>query len=112
MPFSRVTVDVSSIESWDTFHTVFKQTLGFPSFYGRNMNAWVDCLGSLDMPEDGLTTVHAPVGGVMVLELPGARALATRCPEIYSALIECAAFVNHRRIEIGCDPVLCLSFFE
>lgn len=110
MPFSRVTVDISVIESWDTFHTVFKEALGFPDFYGRNMNAWVDCLTSLDAPEDGLTTVHAPVGGVMVLELSGAPALATRCPEIYSALIECSAFVNYRRIHIGSGPVLCLSF--
>lgn len=76
------------------------------------MDAWIDCLTSLDTPEGGLSTVHAPVGDVMVLELPGVLALATRCPEIYSALIECSAFVNYRRIEIGCDPVLCLSFFE
>jgi hypothetical protein len=112
MPFLRVTVDMSSIESWDSFHTVFKEALGFPDFYGCNMDAWIDCLTSLDTPEDGLTAVHAPVGGVMVLELPGARALKARCPDIYSALIECSAFVNYRRIAIGGDPVLCLSFFD
>jgi len=103
---------MSSVKSWGSFHTVFKEALGFPDFYGRNMDAWIDCLTSLDTPEDGLTAVHAPVGGVMVLELPGARALNARCTEIYSALIECSGFVNYRRIAIGGDPVLCLSFFD
>jgi len=36
--------------------------------------------------------------------------LAVRCPEIYAALVECSAFGNHRRIENGQEPVLCLSF--
>ena len=112
MSFTRFSIDMSSVESWDTFHTVFKAALGFPDFYGRNMNAWIDCLTSVDTPDDGLTTVHVPIGGVMVLELLGARALASRCPEIFAALIECTAFVNYRRIDVGCDPVLCLSFFE
>jgi len=112
MPFVRVTIDMSTIESWDAFHTVFKEALGFPDFYGRNMNAWIDCLTSLDAPEDGLTAVHAPVGGVMVLDLPGARALGVRCPDIYSALIECSAFVNYRRVTNGSAPVLCLSFSD
>jgi hypothetical protein len=109
MPFLRVTVDMSSIESWDSFHTVFKEALGFPDFYGRNMDAWIDCLTSLDTPEDGLTAVHAPVGGVMVLELPGARALKARCPDIFRShrmlgLCQLSAHRSWRRP----DPLLIL----
>jgi hypothetical protein len=29
-----------------------------------------------------------------------------RCPELYDALIECAAFVNYRRMDQGDAPVL------
>ena len=33
-----------------------------------------------------------------------------RCPEIYEALIDSAAFVNWRRIELGDPPILALSY--
>jgi RNAse (barnase) inhibitor barstar len=35
-----VKVDMGRIHDWDTFHTVFHEVLGFPGFYGRNMDAW------------------------------------------------------------------------
>ena len=37
-----VDVPMADIKDWDTFHHTFARTLGFPDFYGRNMNAWVD----------------------------------------------------------------------
>ena len=112
MAYTSVTVDTSLITDWDSFHTVFAEALGFPDFYGRNLNAWIDCLTSLDAPEDGMTSIHAPPGGVLVLDLRHVRDFAARCPEIYTAFVECSAFVNHRRIEVGQEPLLCLSFFE
>jgi hypothetical protein len=33
-----------------------------------------------------------------------------RCPEQYAAVVECAAFVNSRRIERGDHPILALAF--
>ncbi|HEX8371564.1 MAG TPA: barstar family protein [Chthoniobacterales bacterium] len=110
MAHTSVTVDTAPITDWDLFHSVFAKVLGFPAFYGRNLDAWIDCLTSLDSPEDGMTSVHAPRGGVLVLHLLHARDLAIRCPEIYAAIIECSAFVNYRRMEVGEAPVLCLSF--
>ena len=91
---------------------MFTEVLGFPRFYGRNMDAWIDCLTSADCKEDGMTTVHAPPNGFFVMNLRGGRDLKKRCPEIYDALIECSAFVNYRRMEVGGDPVLLLSFYE
>lgn len=75
------------------------------------MDAWNDCMTSLDAPEDGMTAIHAPPGGVVVLELVHREEFATRCPELYADLVECAAFVNWRRMERELGPVLCLSFF-
>ena len=105
-----VSLDTSRITDWDTFHTVFAEVFGFPDFYGRNMDAWIDCMTYLDDPDAGMTTVHALPGGVVALQLDGVDALARRCPEIYDAIVECAAFVNWRNIEIGQTPVLALSF--
>jgi len=86
--------------------------MGFPAFYGRNMSAWIDCMTSLDSPDDAMTSVHAPNGGVVVLQIDEIDDLARNFPEIYHALIESVAFVNWRRIEVGQEPVLTLSFYK
>ena len=107
-----IKLDTSRITDWDTFHRVFAEVFGFPEFYGRNMNAWIDCMASLDDPGAGMTTIHAPPGGVVVLQLEGVDKFAQCCPEQYAAVIECAAFVNWRRIEKGDAAVLALSYYK
>jgi hypothetical protein len=107
-----VKLDTRRITDWDTFHDSFAEVFGFPSFYGRNMNAWIDCMTDLDAPSTGMTTVHAPSGGVVVLELEHVDDFSRRCPEQYAAILECSAFVNWRRIEKGEPAVLALSFYK
>jgi len=104
-----IDVPVSRIVDWVTFHDVFAAELGFPSFYGRNMNAWIDCLTYRD-EDDGMASVVVPPGEVLTLQLDEGRAFAQRCPEQYAALVEGAAFVNWRRIEMGDRPIVALSF--
>jgi hypothetical protein len=106
-----VQIDCRKIKDWDSFHDHFSQTFGFPAFYGRNMNAWNDCMTYLDDPESGMTSVHVAPGDVIVLCISEATDLKKRCPEIYITLIECSAFVNWRRIEKGEPAVLALSFY-
>jgi hypothetical protein len=81
---------------------------GFPDFYGRNMNAWIDCLTSIDAPEDGMSTVTVEIDELLVLSIEDAAGFQTRCHELYDALSECLAFVNYRRVEVGERPVLAL----
>jgi hypothetical protein len=107
-----VRIDLRRIVDRDSFHDVFAEAFGFPDFYGRNMDAWVDCLTSLDLPSDGMTKVHAPAGGVVTLQLDHADEFSRRCPGLYEDLIDCAAFVNWRRVERGHTPVLVLSFHK
>jgi catechol 2,3-dioxygenase-like lactoylglutathione lyase family enzyme len=105
-----VHVDTSDIVDWDSFHNAFAHLFGFPDFYGRNMNAWIDCMTALDAREEGLTTVHVECGDVLTLALHGVDDFSKRCPEIFEALIDCVAFVNCRRLERGDPAVLTLSF--
>ena len=105
-----VKLDTRRISDWPSFHEVFRDIFGFPSFYGRNMDAWIDCMTSLDEPDDGMTKIHAEPGGVVVLQLDHASDFIKRCKEQYDAIVECSAFVNWRRIEVGQGPVLALSF--
>ena len=104
-----VEIPVGKIEDWDTFHDVFAAALGFPEFYGRNMDAWIDCLTYAD-EDDGMRTVVVPPGDVLTLQLVGVAEFADRCPEQYAAVVECSAFVNWRRIELGNRPIVALSF--
>ena len=112
MNTASVKIDCARINDWKSFHDVFADALGFPSFYGRNLNAWVDCMTSLDAPEDGMTEVHCAPEAVFTLQLENVRDFRQRCPEQYAALIECAAFVNWRRNETGAASVLALSFHD
>ena len=105
-----VRLDTTKIHDWASFHDAFAEAFGFPGFYGRNMDAWVDCMTSLDDPADAMTTVHAPKGGVVVLQLDGADDFVERCPKQYQAIVECSAFVNWRRLERGEPAVIALSY--
>jgi Barstar (barnase inhibitor) len=107
-----VKIDCRQIRDWGSFHEVFSAAMGFPDFYGRNMDAWIDCLTYIDEPGDAMTSVHAPPGGILVIQLDFVGDFAARCPELYAAIIECASFVNWRRIEMGKGPVLALSFWK
>ena len=107
-----VSIPVSEIYDWNSFHSVFSRVLGFPDFYGRNMAAWIDCMTSIDEPDDGLSEVHGTKEAGMCLVLGDCTSFARRCPEQYNAILDSVGFVNHRRIEIGEEPVLSLSFWN
>jgi RNAse (barnase) inhibitor barstar len=105
-----VSIDCSRIRDWDSFHDEFASTFGFPDFYGRNMNAWVDCMTSIDQPDDGMTSVHASKESVLTLQLENVAVFRENHPDLYAAIIECSAFVNWRRLEVGEPAVLAISF--
>ena len=106
-----VQIDVNRITDWDSFHDVFAETFGFPKYYGRNMNAWIDCMTYLNDPEGSDSAFQCEKNKIVFLDLVGMHDLKKRNPEIYDALIESSAFVNYRRIDVGENPVLGLSFW-
>jgi hypothetical protein len=74
------------------------------------MNAWIDCMTSLDEPDHGMTQIHAAKGTVLTMQLENIASFREQHPDLYAAIIECAAFVNWRRIEVGKPAVLAISF--
>lgn len=96
------------IFDWESFHAVFEKSLGFPGYYGQNMDAWVDCLTYADDADAGMVARPVPKGELLTLRLDGVAGFMARCPAQYAALVECAAFVNARRVEVGEPPVLAL----
>lgn len=105
MPLVRV--DAQKITDWDAFHEVFAESFGLPDFYGRNMNAWIDCMTYLDDPDAGMSSIHGSATDPVVLQLDNVEGLPE---ELLDAIVECAAFVNWRRIETGDAAILALSF--
>ena len=96
----------------EEFHVEFNNVMGFPSFYGNNMNAWIDCMTSVDVPEDGLITKNfINKGELLVLKICNINEMIKNCPIAYDCLVDGVAFVNYRRMEVGENPVLILSYF-
>ncbi|QPS41306.1 barstar family protein [Burkholderia oklahomensis] len=62
-------IDFSDVDSVDDFHRKMKELFGFPAFYGANFNAFVDCLTSLRVPEDGMTSIHLQQDESLILEI-------------------------------------------
>lgn len=106
-----VRIDGRRITDWPSFHAIFAEAFGFPAFYGCNMDAWIDCLTSLDDPSSGMTKVHVKGDGALSLVIEHAAEFKQRCPEQFTALVECAAFVNWRRHEKGDSSVLAVAFY-
>ncbi len=94
----KVKIDSNKIKDWETFHAVFSIMFNFPSYYGRNMNAWIDCM-------DELTTK------LTVIDLGDCRQLKETNPEIIDAIQSCSSFVNYRRTDANENPVLIISMF-
>jgi RNAse (barnase) inhibitor barstar len=105
MTLHSARIETKKITDWASFHSVFADTLGFPDFYGRNMNAWIDCMTNID---DGMTRFTVAPGELFHLEVADTKDFAKRLPEIYQALIEDSAFVNWRRVDVGEPPILAL----
>ena len=108
----RVKIDCSKINDWDSFHNIFAEEFGFPGFYGRNMDAWIDCMSYLDEPDSGMTKITCEKGDYILLELENIEGFQKKFPDLYEAIIECSAFVNWRRVEAYRPPLLMLSFYK
>lgn len=106
-----VKLDGNKLTNWSAFHNFFARKFGFPDFYGRNMNAWIDCMSDLDHPEYGMTTkISLKEGECIVLSITHAEELKKHNSDIYEALIECSAHINLNRIQQGKQPFIYLAF--
>jgi RNAse (barnase) inhibitor barstar len=87
---TKSTIDVSNVSTWDEFHQVFINEFEFPSYYGRNGNAWIDCM------ED-----FAITGSRLELNIKGMDKLKEVGREMYDLINDCSAFINYRSVQAG-----------
>ena len=84
------------LRDWKSFHSEFKAELNFPEYYGENMDAWIDCVDELS---------EKPT----LLIIENGKYLKENVPELLNAILECGAFINYRKIEIGKNPNLIIA---
>jgi hypothetical protein len=106
---ANVRLDTKRISDWESFHLLCKEELGFPDFYGMNMDAWIDCLTYLN-EDDRMSRFHLAKGEMLHIEVSDTEDFNSRLPEIFDALVECSAFVNRRYADDKKSPVLSLLF--
>lgn len=98
----RVTLPAAALASASAFHTHCAEVFGFPAFYGRNGDAWIDCMADIDKPDHRMTSIHVEPGATLLIEIPGAARDGTAAahPELLE-LLELVACVNARLAEGG-----------
>jgi len=93
-------VDGKSLADWEKFHDFFAKTFDFPAYYGRNMDAWNDCMSD-----------YCYSKGLVSLHVDNAAEFKALNPAAFAALVECSAFINWRATDKGGDPLIVLSFY-
>lgn len=101
-----VAIDCAQIKGWPSFHDVFSEAFGFPNFYGRNRDAWIDCMACLD---GEFSEVRVDIGEIVTLQLDNAQELKVRSPKILNEIFELVGIVNYSRIEQGDPPMIAVS---
>lgn len=46
----KYVIDFTAVENYRQIHTVIKEALNFPDYYGCNWSAFWDCLTDMEMP--------------------------------------------------------------
>ncbi len=67
MDIKIITLSSDKITDWDTFHAIFQEVFGFSGFYGRNVDAWNDCMTYRDDPDSGMSSVMVAKGRLVVI---------------------------------------------
>ena len=92
---AHVKFETDKITDWESFHQYSKEIFGFPDFYGKNMDARIDCLTYIE-ENDGMSKFHLSKDEMLNVEVTETEDFNARLPDIFDALVECTAFVNSR----------------
>ena len=100
-----VRIDCDAIKDAASFHDVWTEAMAFPTFYGRNMNSWIDCMSDLRL-DSKMTRFLLDSGQILHIELAGSASFRARLPELFTILLDAATAVNVRYRASGYGPAL------
>lgn len=104
-----VRIDARRLTDAAGLHAAMSEAFGFPSTYGKNLDALIDCLTHLDDPKAAMSRVQVFPGQVVLLVLEHADGKGKQASQV-KALVDAVAFVNWRRLEAGDPPVVAVAY--
>jgi RNAse (barnase) inhibitor barstar len=105
---AHVQLDGRQLCDWPSFHKESQEKFGLPDFYGRNMDAWIDCLSGV-RDDDGMSSIALAPDEILLIEVLNTDVLRAKAPHILEVLRECIEAVNERYAEDGEIPPLQLE---
>lgn len=105
-----IRIDARRLTDSAGLHAAMAEAFGFPTTYGKNLDALVDCLTCLDDPRAGMSRVQVFPGQILLLVLEHTRGMSKQVAMQVKSLSEVAAFVNWRRMETRHPPVIALAY--
>lgn len=102
-----VRLDAKKMTDVASMHATLVEAFGFFSGYGKNLDALIDCLSSLDDPKAGLSRVQIFPGEVLLLVIEN---VTKKSAAQVKALSDVVAFVNWRRWEKRQQPVIAIAY--
>lgn len=100
-------INGANIRDWDSFHDECIQAFGFPDFYERNLDAWVDCLSYL-RDADGMTRFKLAETEKLEITINHAEQMRLQVPDIFEEITYCIGGINERYEDYGEKPALAL----
>jgi RNAse (barnase) inhibitor barstar len=100
-----VRLDGAAIRDWPSFHRECQIKFGFPDFYGRNMDAWIDCLSTL-RDGDGMSAFTLAPDEILQIDIENSSVLHNEATGILDTLLDCVDAINERYTENGEKPAV------
>ena len=95
---TRICVNGATIVGWPSFHDEFSRAFRFVDGYGRNRDAWIDCMTDLHGPK-ARSGLRLPAGESIEIVLNGSATLVKSYPEIFAELLRLVRYANNLNAE-------------
>lgn len=105
MKLKKLLVDFGQVKSLREMHEELARIFAFPDFYGKNVNALIDCWSSLCYPEDKMTGIVLAMDETVLLEVKGMPNLDEMMMNHFVVAVE---NVNERAMDRNEQPLMLL----
>ena len=102
---ANVALDGRRLTDIPAFHRECALAFGLPDFYGRNLDALIDCLSGV-RDDDGMSRFVLGPDEVLDIELQDAAIVSREAPAVLAALEDAVDEVNARHVELDLPPPL------
>ncbi len=98
MEYSAI-IDGSKIKDWESFHDEFQSSMGFFEGYGRNINAWIDCMTDMytNWEYSSLTKFNLNDEDRFILKIINCEEWKKTDPETFNGFIDYCIWSNDEK---------------